>query len=214
MADGETQTQMHLSRHKGEYNIATKDIKAAFREEKTPMLLQSVPKTEENLMMSWHQTTQNKQETQLLASSSYRMAEGHPSLPLYLSKYLSGSISQILEKKMNPSLLLCSGCPKAQTPRGTALFSVESVVLKSVRICRAARTQPHAPVWSIRLILYSCLSAECWVFFPPSKLITLEKLRVKYSAKHTFLTIFVNELQIVLWFGILCPTVSIHFEII
>ena len=66
----------------------------------------------------------------------------------------------------------------------------------------------------ITLILYSCLSAECWAFFPPSKLITLEKLRVKYSAKHTFLTILVNELQIVLWFRILCPTVSIHSEII
>lgn len=36
------------------------------------------------------------------------------------------------------------------------------------------------------------------VAFTPSKLITLEKLRLKYSAEHTFLTVLVNELQIAL----------------
>lgn len=36
------------------------------------------------------------------------------------------------------------------------------------------------------------------VAFTPSKLITLEKPRLQYSAEHTFLTVLVNELQIVL----------------
>lgn len=115
---------------------------------------------------------------------------------------------------MNPSLLLLSGCPKEQIARGRQCFLWSQLCLG---VSEYAERPKHSLILHREVLDWSSIPAFVLNFgFPllPSKLITLEKLRVKYSAKHTFLTILVNELQIVLWFGILCPTVSIHFEII
>lgn len=169
--------------------------------------------------MPWHQTTQIKQEPQgnfqLCPATEQLRATVHTTCCFMSPSSWVALFPKCFWKKkwIQPEITIWVS-KRNDSKRGfwDSLF-LFSVVLG---ICREAWTQPHSPLWRIRPILYSGLSDECFVLFFPFSFKTNDsrETQSKIFCKATFLTILVNELQIVLWFVILYPTVPIHYKII